>query len=145
MFMTALNVSRGWQRNLDKIQETRKYDVEVRLHAAAPVELVDSLRSLREVRIVEAWGYAPAAFSRPGQLAVVRTYPIAGTAAFRFSRRPPTLASSTFPYVQAAGSSLAIATRWCSITLRLHKPRQRGVSLVAACGYRSMVSRAAGG
>jgi len=78
MFMTALNVSRGWQRNLDKIYETRKYDVEVRLHAPASAELAETLRSLPEVRSVEAWGYSPAAFARPEQLPVLRTYPDRG-------------------------------------------------------------------
>ncbi len=75
MFMTALNVSRGWERNIAKVYETRSYDVEVRLHAPQPPTLAARLREVPGVRAVEAWGWAPAAFARPGQVDVVRTYP----------------------------------------------------------------------
>jgi putative ABC transport system permease protein len=75
MFMTALNVKLGWEANVAKVYETRSYDVEVLLQAPAPEALAGRLRSLPGVREAEAWGYGPAAFSRPGELDVVRTYP----------------------------------------------------------------------
>src|SRR6266508_4283773 len=78
MFMTALNVSRGWERNLAKIEQTRFYDVDVRLHEPTSVALVDELRRVPGVRDVEAWGFSPAAFARPGQIDIVRTYPDRG-------------------------------------------------------------------
>lgn len=73
MFMTALNVSRGWERIIDRIHENRSYDVEVRLNA--PAKIVERLRQVGGVRKVEAWGYSRTALWRPGQVDVVRTYP----------------------------------------------------------------------
>jgi hypothetical protein len=52
--------------------------VEVRLPAAQPLTMVDRLRRLPEVATVEAWGLAPAAFARAGQIDVLRTYPDRG-------------------------------------------------------------------
>lgn len=89
MFMTALNVSRGWERNLAKIYETRKYDVEIRLHAAEPLALAERLRALPGVQRVEAWGYAPAAFATAGQLDIVRTYPDRGHGSLSMLAPPP--------------------------------------------------------
>lgn len=77
-FMMAFDVKRGWEANVAKVKETRRYDVEVRLQAAAPAALGDRLRSLPGVREVEGWGYAPAAFAKPGQIDVVTTYPDRG-------------------------------------------------------------------
>jgi putative ABC transport system permease protein len=73
MFMTALNVLRGWERIVARVYENRSYDVEVRLDA--PASVVERLRALPEVKKVESWGYTRSAFSRPNQVDVVRTYP----------------------------------------------------------------------
>lgn len=73
MFMTALNVSRGWDRIVDRVYENRSYDVEVRLNA--PADVADTLRRVPGVRTVEAWGYSQTALFRPGQVDVQRTYP----------------------------------------------------------------------
>lgn len=78
MFMTALNVSRGWEFNLAKIEQTRFYDLDVRLHAPLPTTLADAVRRVPNVGKVESWGFAPAAFARAGQVDVVRTYPDRG-------------------------------------------------------------------
>lgn len=97
MFMTALNVSRGWQRNLAKIGETRFYDLDVRLHAPAPLALAEQLRQLPNVREVESWGFAPAAFSREGQVDVVRTYPDRGHGSLSMMAPPPDTHLVRFP------------------------------------------------
>jgi putative ABC transport system permease protein len=73
MFMTALNVSRGWERIIDRVYENRSYDVEIRL--TAPATVAERLREVEGVRTVEAWGYSRAALWRPGHVDVVRTYP----------------------------------------------------------------------
>jgi putative ABC transport system permease protein len=39
LFTTALSVAKAWDKNLAKIQETRHYDLEVRLHSAKPLAL----------------------------------------------------------------------------------------------------------
>lgn len=73
MFMTAINISGGWERIVDRVYENRSYDVEIRLNA--PAAVAARIRQLPSVRIAEAWGYARAALWRPGQIDVVRTYP----------------------------------------------------------------------
>jgi putative ABC transport system permease protein len=79
MFMGARNLSRSWSRNLAKIEQTRHYDLEVKLDdRGAPASLADTLAAVPGVRAVEAWGFSPAAFARPGEIDVVRTYPDRG-------------------------------------------------------------------
>ena len=73
MFMTALNVSRGWERIVDRVYENRRYDVEIRLNA--PAAIAERLRDVPGVRTVEPWGYHRTALSRPGGIDIVRTYP----------------------------------------------------------------------
>jgi len=65
----------GWQANAAKVYQTRSYDVEVLLQEPQPVSLVELLGKIPGVRVAEAWGYSPAAFSRPNEIDVVRTYP----------------------------------------------------------------------
>lgn len=76
LFMTALAVSKAWERNLDKIYEARHYDLEVRFNAPEPDALADELGALPGLSTVERWGYSPAAFARRGHVDLVRTYPI---------------------------------------------------------------------
>ena len=75
LFVTALSLSRAWERNIDKIYETRHYDVEVKFHEPEPVDVAERVRALPGIRTVEAWGESPAAFARAGHVDVVRTYP----------------------------------------------------------------------
>jgi len=97
MFMTALDVSRGWERNVAKIYETRKYDVEIRLHRAEPAAVAAALRQLAMVRRVEAWGYGPAAFATPNQLDIVHTYPDRGHGSLAVLAPPPETELIRFP------------------------------------------------
>jgi len=78
MFMTALNVERGWRANTDKLTATHVHDVEVMLQEAQPTGLAARIGQLPGVRRVESWGADHAAFARPGQVDVVRTYPDRG-------------------------------------------------------------------
>jgi len=73
MFMAALNVSRGWQRIVDRVYENRAYDVEIRLDM--PAAVVETVRAIPGVRQVEAWGWKRTALWRAGRVDVVRTYP----------------------------------------------------------------------
>jgi putative ABC transport system permease protein len=97
MFMTALDVSRGWERNLDKMRETRFYDVEVKLEEAEPHAVAAGVRALPGVRIVESWGHSPAAIARPGRIDVVRTYPDRGHGSLAVLAPPPESALVRFP------------------------------------------------
>ncbi|MFT3710878.1 MAG: FtsX-like permease family protein [Archangium sp.] len=78
MAISAIQVKRGWEANVAKVFETRRYDVEVLLAKPIDAARASELRAVPGVREVEAWPYAPAAFSRPGQADVVRTYPDRG-------------------------------------------------------------------
>ena len=97
MFMTALNVSAGWERNIAKVYETRHYDVEVRFHEAQSASVAERIRALPGVKSVEAWGYSPAAFAKPGQINVVRTYPDRGHASFSVMGPPADTRLIDFP------------------------------------------------
>jgi len=74
MFMTSLNISRGWERIIARVYENRFYDVEIRLSAANELAQ-QSLRTLGGVRAVETWGYTRTALFKPGRVDIVRTYP----------------------------------------------------------------------
>ena len=89
MFMTAINVKRGWQANIAKVYETRDYDVEIQLEVPAPLDLAQALGRLPGVQTVEAWGFAPAAFAKAGELDVVRTYPDRGHGSLFVMAPPP--------------------------------------------------------
>ncbi len=97
MTITAVQVKRGWEANVAKVYETRSYDVEVLLHAAAPAALAGRLERLPGVRAAEAWAYAPAAFTRPGAIDVVRTYPDRGHGSLAVMGLPPATTLVRFP------------------------------------------------
>ncbi len=97
MAMTAYQVKRGWDASVAKVYETRSYDVEVVLSAPASRELVERLERVRGVRAAEGWGYAPAAFTRPGAVDVVRTYPDRGHGSLVAMGPPPGTQLVRFP------------------------------------------------
>lgn len=97
MFMTALNISASWERNIAKVYETRHYDAEVRFHEAQPSRVEHRVLSLPGVVAAEAWGYSPAAFARPGQVDLVHTYPDRGHASFAVMAPPPATKLVNFP------------------------------------------------
>jgi putative ABC transport system permease protein len=114
LFMTALAVSRAWERNLDQIFETRHYDVEVRFNAPQAAALAEEVARLPGLSALEAWGYLPAAFARPGHLDVVRTYPDRGHGSLSVLGPPPDTRLISFP---------VLAGRW------LEDGDERGVVL----------------
>lgn len=97
MFMTALNISDSWQQTIDKVYQTRHYDVEIRFYADEPLQWRERVAQLSGVRSAEAWGYSPAAFARPGQMDVSRAYPDRGHGAFAVMAPPPDTRMIGFP------------------------------------------------
>jgi putative ABC transport system permease protein len=95
LFTTALSVAKAWDKNLAKIQETRHYDVEIRLHAAKPTTL--ELAGIRGVKSAEWWGYSPAAFAQSGRIDTVRTYPDRGHGSLTLLAPPPRTRLISFP------------------------------------------------
>jgi putative ABC transport system permease protein len=89
LFITALSLAGAWDANLAKMQSTRHYDVEVRLHAPPPTGLA--------LAGAEWWGYAPAAFAVPGQVDTVRTYPDRGHGSLYLLAPPPETRLISFP------------------------------------------------
>jgi putative ABC transport system permease protein len=76
LFMASLNLNDAWRASLAAANEARHYDIDIRLQTPAnATQLQAQLASIPGVTKVEAWGFAPAALSRPNQIAVVRTYP----------------------------------------------------------------------
>jgi putative ABC transport system permease protein len=83
LFMTALNVSKAWQINLDKISRFRHYDVEIRLNR--PLQASEKLTSIRKidgVKSAEAWQYFPASFTGSARYDVANVYPDKGHGSF---------------------------------------------------------------
>ena len=98
MFMTASNVSQGWDRIIGKVYTTRHYDVEIRFNRPELVSpLLDRLRGIPGIRNVEAWGYTATAIARPGSIDLVRTYPDGGHGSFAILAPPATTALIDFP------------------------------------------------
>ncbi len=83
MFMTALNVSKAWDVNLEKIYKYRHYDLEVRLNE--PIEADDVLSKIKNIpgiKSAEAWGYSTISFTRDAPFEIVHTYPDKGHGSF---------------------------------------------------------------
>lgn len=105
LFTTALSVAGAWDANLAKMQTTRHYDVEVRLHDAPPTAL--DLTAVSGVAQVEWWGYAPAAFAENGHIDTVRTYPDRGHGSLTLQAPPPKTRLISLPVLRG---------RWLSET-----------------------------
>ncbi|MBI2941707.1 MAG: ABC transporter permease [Chloroflexi bacterium] len=100
MFMTGLNVSAMWDRNLANAFANRRYDLDVRLSHPEPAALlVARIGRVPGVQHVEAWGYAPTALARPGAIDVVRTYPDGGHASFSLRAPPATTTLVQLPVI----------------------------------------------
>lgn len=99
LFITALSLSRAWERNIDKIYETRSYDVEVRFQTPQPESAAARVRALPNILTVERWGYSPAAFARRGHVDVVRTYPDRSHGSLTVLAPPPATRLIAFPVI----------------------------------------------
>jgi putative ABC transport system permease protein len=97
MFMTALNVSRSWELTIDKVYQTRHYDVEIRFRGAEPASRGERVAQLPGVHRAESWGYSTAAFSQHGQIDVSRAYPDRGHGAFAVMAPPSDTQMIDFP------------------------------------------------
>jgi putative ABC transport system permease protein len=95
LFIAALSLAGAWEANLAKMQATRHYDVEVRLHEPPPTGL--GLEGVPDVRKVEWWGYAPAAFAVAGRIDTVRTYPDRAHGSLILLAPPPETRLISFP------------------------------------------------
>jgi putative ABC transport system permease protein len=83
LFMTALNVSKAWDANLQKIYKYRHYDLEMRLSEPSESrDVIPAIRKVRGVSAVEAWQRYPTAFAQDVPYDIVRVYPDKGHGSF---------------------------------------------------------------
>ncbi|QIP13177.1 FtsX-like permease family protein [Spirosoma aureum] len=88
-FMTAMNVSEAWTNNLRRIYTQRLYDLEIRLNQPIQAEtLVEKLKNIPGVKIVERGNYAPASFLKDGPYSITQTYPDKGHGSFTIQAIP---------------------------------------------------------
>jgi putative ABC transport system permease protein len=100
-FMTALNVSKGWDSNLKRIDEQRFYDIDVRLHRQEPDQLLmQSLERNSGLECVELWNYAPTAPVGETSYRIVDTYPDKGHGSFFILGVPPATRLIRLPVTQ---------------------------------------------
>ncbi len=107
IFMTALNLKQSWVQNLDKFYAARHYDLELRFQRPQSLSVAEAMRRVPGVRSVEAWGWAPASISRPGEIDVSSEYPDGRHATFDLLAPPPSTKLVRLPVLEG---------RWLSET-----------------------------
>ncbi len=89
MFMMALNVSEAWNENLKQIYTQRLYDLEVKLNNSIDANsILEKIRKIPGVRVVEGWNYSPTAVSKDNSIEVTQTYPDKGHGSFTMLALP---------------------------------------------------------
>ena len=89
MFMTAMNVSEAWNKNLNRIYKQRLYDLEVRINKPTAVnDLLDKINSIEGIKVAEGWNYSPTSFIKPNAFEVTHTYPDKGHGSFTMLALP---------------------------------------------------------
>jgi putative ABC transport system permease protein len=83
MFMTALNVSEAWDKNLKRIYVQKLYDQEIKLHdRITPDSVFQRIKSLSGVTTIEGWDYSPTSIVKESNYEVTMTYPDKGHGSF---------------------------------------------------------------
>jgi putative ABC transport system permease protein len=98
LFMTALNVSKAWDVNLQKITRFRHYDLDLRL--VRPMDAASVIRRVsaaRGVTRVETWQQFPASYTRGLPYDVAHEYPDKGHGSFVILGVPKDTKMISFP------------------------------------------------
>lgn len=89
MFMTALNVSDAWDKNLAQIYVQRLYDQEIKLNdRISPDSLLNKIAQFNGVTTVEGWDYSPTSFAGESKYEITNTYPDMGHGSFTMLALP---------------------------------------------------------
>jgi len=89
MFMTALNVSEAWHKNLNRIYQQRLYDLEVRLTEPVQADrILEAIRNIPGVRLAEGWNSVSTSFVRNQTFDITGTYPDKGHGSFSMTAVP---------------------------------------------------------
>jgi putative ABC transport system permease protein len=98
MFMTGLNISSAWEKDLSQAFEYRHYDLMVQLKQERPVEpMVRHIESISGVERVEAWGYSEASLAEESEIDVAHTYPDGRHGSFSLYGAPAATEMISFP------------------------------------------------
>jgi putative ABC transport system permease protein len=91
MFMTALNVSDAWDKNLKRIYVQRLYDQDIKLSDRInPAIVFNRIKALEGVTTVEGWDYSSSSIVNEGNYEVTKTYPDKGHGSFTILALPVT-------------------------------------------------------
>jgi putative ABC transport system permease protein len=89
MFMTALNISEAWNKNLKRIYLQRFYDLEVRLNNSIQADsLLKKIKTIEGVIEAEGWNYSPVSVGKGNSFEVTQTYPDKGHGSFTMQALP---------------------------------------------------------
>jgi putative ABC transport system permease protein len=89
MYMTAKNVSRAWDKNLQRVYDQKKYDLDVRFEILSDtLGVARTLEKLPGVRHLEFWALWPTTTKTNNDLSVSRTYPDKGHGSFSIAGLP---------------------------------------------------------
>jgi len=89
MFMTAMNVSEAWNKNLSRIYKQRLYDLEVRLNKSMDADaVIGKIKSIEGVKVAEGWSYSPTSLVKSNSFEVTQTYPDKGHGSFTMQALP---------------------------------------------------------
>ncbi|HEY3401779.1 MAG TPA: FtsX-like permease family protein [Ohtaekwangia sp.] len=89
MFMTAMNVSEAWNKNLSRIYQQRLYDLEIRLTDPMRADsILGIIRHIPGVRSAEGWNSISTSFVRDNTFEITGTYPDKGHGSFSLTAVP---------------------------------------------------------
>jgi putative ABC transport system permease protein len=76
MFITGLNISSAWEKDLNRTFEYRHYDLMVLMREEQPVQpMLSRIEEAPDIGKAEAWGYSEASLAETGAIDVAHTYP----------------------------------------------------------------------
>ncbi len=89
MFMTAMNVSEAWNKNLKRIYVQRLYDLEIKLNNPIHADsIIEKIKSIKGVKNVEGCNQASTSVSKSNSVEVTNTYPDKGHGSFTMQALP---------------------------------------------------------
>ena len=89
MFMTALNVSDAWDKNLKRIYTQRLYDQEIRFNDPIDPDLLFKIvQKIDGVKRIEGWDITSSSIVKESRYEVTKTYPDKGHGSFNIQALP---------------------------------------------------------
>ncbi|MEJ1237097.1 FtsX-like permease family protein [Chryseolinea sp. T2] len=90
VFMTALNVSAAWDKNLSRLYVQKKFDFDVRFDSSVDTVMIGrELKQVNGIHTYEFWSMLSASAEIKDKLSITRTYPDKGHGSFNIAGLPP--------------------------------------------------------